>query len=294
MARLTCIDSARTRALVKRPLLHCAATRVLALLSAALLSACGGGSGEGIATVYEARLDAAQAPTWLTDPQRDAAKCEPLPTLVEPSGDRYAVSSAPWWIDPNHAAPGAGYLHLVAFAYHHDWSSDGEITVPSPGRPMDLRNATVHLRYRAPTLRLPPSAKLYLWFQTKISSAAAPEGRVYVNYLLDSRPLPVGTAASGWLDVTLRLPTDDSQYRCLGSSASRTDRYGCAASVADALRDWNIDLGFVIVFPDEGAAEQISGSVEFQRVSIDLPFANLLTHENAPADLIRGASTCRL
>lgn len=294
MARL----SGATSALAGHPV-GCFAWRCLTafasgFLGTAVLVACGGGGrGDGKVTVYETDFSAAQASTWLDYPKRDAALCEPLRPVVEPSGNGYAVSSAPWWIDSNHAAPGAGYLHLIAYAYHHDWSIDGEITVPSAGRPMDLRNATIRLRYRAPTLQLPPSAQLYLWFQTKVSSDIAPEGRIYVNYVLDSQPLPAGAAARSWLDVALHLSTDESHYRCLGSNPTRTDRYGCIEHVADALRDWNTDLGFVILFPDEAAAAQIDGSIEFDRVSIELPFTNLLTHESDPAILIRGASTCR-
>ena len=29
------------------------------------------------------------------------------------------VTRSPWRVDPNHSAPGAGYLHLLAYLYTH-------------------------------------------------------------------------------------------------------------------------------------------------------------------------------
>lgn len=256
---------------------------------AVVVAACGGGGTTEDTRVYTSKFS--EGSGWLTYRAGAHVECEPLPIQTDASGVSYATSGAPWWIDPNHAPPGLGYLHLVAFAYHHDWSVDGVITGASAGRPLDLRNATLSLRWRAPALRMPEGARLLMWFQTRLRTSTSDRPR-YANYVLRAQPLVAIPDDSTWLETTLRLTTEPRQYECLGSNADRTETYGCANSVDEVLRDWNADLGFVILFPDESMSEHILGNVEFERIVIDVPSTNLLTHSSETPTLTRGPSTC--
>lgn len=277
---------------------HACLLRLLAgLACAAAVVSCGGGGGnapEGPVTVYSTDFDAADTGQWLqyTENNREEG-CADLAHVSGNDGSRYAVSQAPWWTDENHIEPGLGYLHLVAFAYHRDWSTDGVIPAESPGqRPLDLRDAEITLRWRAPSLQLPPEATLLFWFQTRTSALGVTPGR-YANYVLTGQPLRYLVASGGWQEDTLRLQSIASQYACMGSSPERADVYGCDLDAVEALRNWNVDLGFVILFRDPSAAQQISGAVEFDHLSMRLPADNLDTHRDAAPSIARANnSTC--
>lgn len=267
------------------------------MLAAAALAGCGGGgsgggSENGEVTIYRTGFDGSPSSRWLTQTSDDPANCAALPVQVEASGNTYAVSRGPWWTDTNHSSPGLGYLHLVAFAYHRDWSSDGVVSAGFPGRPIDLRNAEVVVRWRAPTLQLPVDAKLLFWFQTHDPARPRTDPR-YVNYVLANQPLTVQPGSGAWRETRLELSTAAGAFRCLGSNADRADTYGCSSDVNEALRSWSIDLGFVILFPDATLAEQIQGSVEFDELSLQIPDGNVDTHVFAEPTLQRGPSTCR-
>jgi hypothetical protein len=68
---------------------------------------------------------------------------------------RGAVTSrSPWWIDYNHAPPGAGYLHMLCclnvrgpFSDHHREVA-GENAFAAGAYPLDFREAQVRLRLR--------------------------------------------------------------------------------------------------------------------------------------------------
>lgn len=252
---------------------------VLILASSALSSSCNA----QMATIYKQSFNDDTEPNWFMYREPAPNGCTPLDKRKKSSGDGYLVSGAPWWIDPNHAPPGLGYLHLVAIAYHHDWWSDGEISPPHSGRPIDLRNAELTIRWRSPELKLPPEAQLVFWFQTRTSASG--EGGQFVNYALTNQPLIPKAGSYRWRNTTLRLRPTDKEFQCLGSNEPRKSTYTCLTNVADALRDWNTDLGLVILMPDSSLSQQISGSVEIDSVTLKVPRSNLNTHENEVVSL---------
>jgi len=274
---------------------------VMAWLCAATLAACGGSSSnssnddaapDGMVTAYATDFSAGEASQWFNYPL-GAPGCTALPQVTEADGTDYVRSQAPWWVDINHIAPGLGYVHLVAFAYHRDWSTDGEIPMRSTGlRPLDLRNAEVVLRWRAPQLQLPPDASLLLWFQTRTSALDARPQR-YANFVLTGQPLRYTAASGGWQDDVLKLEPVNSRYACLGSSPERADTYGCDLDAIDAMKNWNVDLGIVILFNQAASAAQINGAVELDDLTIHLPADNLDTHRGAAPSIARARnSTC--
>ena len=68
--------------------------------------------------------------------------------------DGCAISRSPWWIDYNHAPPGAGYLHLPFMlltrgkAGEHQREVAGENRFIAGGFPTDFTNAKITLRMR--------------------------------------------------------------------------------------------------------------------------------------------------
>ena len=68
---------------------------------------------------------------------------------VPVEGERMVLQS-PWWLDPNHAPPGAGYLSLLTWVY-----LDGEPGSSTHGMSkIDLRDATLRVAIRAQDLDL--------------------------------------------------------------------------------------------------------------------------------------------
>jgi len=148
------------------------------------------------------------------------------------------VSRSPWFVDSNHAPPGAGYLNLLAFLL--TTAED----VPRHGRPnrfvegsfsRDLRNARLTVRVRGEVEWR--GAELLLLVQSRLQHTTA-------NYVLTERPIQV---AAEWQEQTLTLSTDPSQWTCLGARWDLQDYYGCGA-INDVLADVNVDLIFVL-FP---------------------------------------------
>jgi hypothetical protein len=191
------------------------------------------------------------------------------------------VSRSPWFVDSNHAPPGAGYLHLLAFLLTNP--ND----IPAHGRPnrftdgefsRDLRNARLTVRIRGQVEWR--GAQLVLLAQSRLPSTTA-------NYVLTAQPFQV---AQEWTDQTVTLSTDPDQWTCLGARWDLLDYYGCG-DIADVLSDVNVDLIFVL-FPlqivpitpgtythttrphlqyDLDWAVLPSGTIEFDTIRIDYP-----------------------
>src|SRR5262245_52220809 len=68
--------------------------------------------------------------------------------------DSCAISRSPWWIDYNHAPPGAGYLHLLYMLNtggkpgEHQREVQGENRFLRDGYPTDFTNARISLRLK--------------------------------------------------------------------------------------------------------------------------------------------------
>lgn len=235
---------------------------------------------------------------WTTYAARDGdfslAEIKPLDIGIEPDGNGYAISSSPWWIDPNHAFPGAGYLNLIAVAYYEGWFGvDGAVRNfhLGNGKPLDMSNALVKVRYRAPMLTLAPESTLVFWFQTRALDPVS-DAFEYVNYALTSQPLPIVAGDFSWQEVELLLSSDSESWTCLGSNDDRDDVYGCAGTVRDALTRFETDLGLVILSPDEGSAMSSTGAVEIDHISMLVPTLNKVTHAKTMAYLDIEPNTC--
>ena len=152
--------------------------------------------------------------------------------------DGALVSRSPWWVDANHAPPGAGYLHLLGALHTHPRF------VPDIARPnrfveggysRDFTDARLTLRLRGEVEAR--GAQLLL-----LAQADVPGTRT--NFVLTSQPIPI---ARDWQETTLALAPDPAQWICLGSHRDSTDLYGYG-EIADVLRDLNCDI-ILVLFP---------------------------------------------
>lgn len=286
------------------------------LFTAAGITGCGGSHSEPAPTVvipeeggleaayvaFASRFDTPTVPLWFTF-RRDQALPQPLEWRTDRDGNGYLRSAGPWWTDPNHAAPGAGYLHLIAFAYHDSlvldehgtgqaiqfpdgrvlammpraWSEPGSSDNPwqgipgairgrPPGTISDLRNAVLGFRLRTRDLELPDGSNLYVWFQTYDA-----ETERFVNYAKVGQPLLGQLNADDWREVRVVLTDDDADWLCLGTSRERANTYGCARSVADALRRFHVDLGLVMLLGSQPPERPASGAIDLDDVRLFIP-----------------------
>ena len=134
--------------------------------------------------------------------------------------DGCAISRSPWWIDYNHAPPGAGYLHLLYMLNttgkpgEHQREVQGENRFVRGGFPTDFTHARMTLRLRGEVEA--KGAQLLLLCQ-------AVQGGICSGWLLTGQPFRV---TPDWSEQTVTAVPDPAQWTCLGSRHDRTDFYG--------------------------------------------------------------------
>lgn len=165
-------------------------------------------------------------------------------------------SKAPWFVDENHAAPGAGILSLIGWVWLN--GEYGGI----PAATLDLRNTELTARIWVDDLVI-GDGHLVFWFQTYRSEIGK-----YQNYALTAYPVERHLRDEKWVTVRIHLPKREGAWTCLGAAPWRVETYGCG-SVADALADVNYDFGF-IVLPVSPSAPP-TGVVRLDSISIDRP-----------------------
>lgn len=152
------------------------------------------------------------------------------------------ITRSPWRVDPNHAPPGAGYLHLLTYLYTHPtYYTDqfaAEVGVNrflAANKDRNLTNARMTVRLRG-NVDL-QGAKLTLWVQADI-------GDTRPNFVLTGQSLDV---TPDWSEQTLLLTDDPTHWTCAGGRHDLTKLYGYG-DIRDALKDVNCDL-ILVLFP---------------------------------------------
>lgn len=166
------------------------------------------------------------------------------------------MSRSPWFVHSNHAPPGAGYLHVLAFLLTHPDD------VPAHGRPnhftdggfsRDLRNARLTVRLRGQVDRC--GSDLLLLVQARLATTTA-------NYILTVQPFHIRPE---WTEETVTLSTNPTEWTCLGARHELLDYY-CCGDIVDVLSDVNVDYDIKWdVLP--------WGWIEFDIIRIDYPLA---------------------
>ena len=174
------------------------------------------------------------------------------------------VSRSPWWVDYNHAPPGAGYLHMVfclsTKGPFGDAMTDyfGQNGFVNGGYPRDFSFAEMTFRLKGELLER--GAGLVLLVQSTVDSLTS-------GWVLRGQPLKVG---SDWSEQTLTLAPDPKQWACLGGRHNRRDYYG-HIGLEKVLADVNCNL-MLILFPlDVVPMGPIGGDRDFLRAGRDYP-----------------------
>jgi hypothetical protein len=156
--------------------------------------------------------------------------------------DGALITRGPWRVDPNHSAPGAGYLHLLTYLYTHPTYYTEPFAVQvganrflAEHKDRNLTNARMTVRLRGEVdLK---GAQLTLWVQADIGNSRP-------NFVLTGQSLVV---TPDWSEQTLLLTDDPAQWTCAGGRHDRMDLY-TLGDIRDALRDVNCDL-IIVLFP---------------------------------------------
>jgi hypothetical protein len=156
--------------------------------------------------------------------------------------DGALITRGPWRVDPNHSAPGAGYLHLLTYLYTHPnyytepfAAQVGVNRFLAEHKDRNLTNARMTVRLRGEVdLK---GAQLTLWVQADIGNSRP-------NFVLTGQSLVV---TPDWSEQTLLLTDDPAQWTCAGGRHDRMELY-TLGDIRDALRDVNCDL-IIVLFP---------------------------------------------
>jgi len=151
------------------------------------------------------------------------------------------ISRSPWWVDYNHAPPGAGYLHMVYCMATKGPFGEAEKEFGGTNGfvagefPTDLTNAEMTFRLKGELLER--GAHLVLLVQATV-------GPMTSGWVLQAQPIKVDKA---WSKQTIKLAPDPGQWTCLGARRDRTDFYG-KLDLKQILADVNGSL-MLILFP---------------------------------------------
>jgi hypothetical protein len=184
--------------------------------------------------VYEESFDDGPG-GWL----RVQGNVEPPAPL--PVHDGAAWSWGPWWVDYNHAPPGAGYLQLLLCLHTRGPFGEHLREVAGPNRfvegryPLDFRGARLTVRLKGELE--PADAQICVLVQ------GSHEGKVS-GWVLASRP-PRLTAE--YTDQVVDLKPDPRSWVCLGARHGREDMYG-VVPLDTILGNVNVNL-YLVLFP---------------------------------------------
>ncbi len=179
-------------------------------------------------------------------------------------GPSSVTTRSPWWIDYNHAPPGAGYLHMLLCLNTKGAQGEAERDAGGPNRytrggfPTDLRNAALSLRLRGELLER--GAKMVLLIQASVDGVVS-------GWLLTGQPIAV---RQEWSTQTIRLLPDAAQWTPLGVRHDRGDMYG-ERPLERVLADVNVNIMFVMFPLDIEPMGPIAGDRDRLRPEKDYP-----------------------
>jgi hypothetical protein len=158
-----------------------------------------------------------------------------------PHRDSYLETISPWWIDYNHAPPGAGYLHMLFCLTTKGPLGEQIQEAAGPNRfvqggfSRNFENAEIRVRVRGEMKMR--GANVVLLIQAGNEGVTAP-------WALTSQPIIVEPE---WREQTLCLRPNESEWTCLKGRHDRQDYYA-ERPLETCLRDVNVNL-MLIAFP---------------------------------------------
>ena len=178
--------------------------------------------------------------------------------------DGTVTARSPWWIDYNHAPPGAGYLHMLACLATRGPLSEAITETGGPNHfiagnyPTNFANAEMTVRLKGELLK--HEAELVVLVQGMVDGICS-------GWLLTGQPVQV---ADEWSERTLMFATEVTQWTALGSRHDRTDTYG-VKPLERVLG--NVDVNILLVmFPlDVVPMGSLDGDAHVLRPGVDYP-----------------------
>jgi hypothetical protein len=179
-------------------------------------------------------------------------------------GKSSLISRSPWWIDYNHAPPGAGYLHMVFCLCTKGPFGEsmkeiaGENTFVKADMPRNFTDARLTFRLKGELETR--GANLVLLVQSNVGSLTS-------GWALIGQPLKVGKQ---WSEQTITATPDPDQWVCIRSRHDRQDYYGYV-ELQKVLSDVNCNF-MLILFPlDVVPMGPIAGDKHILRPGKDYP-----------------------
>lgn len=152
-----------------------------------------------------------------------------------------AISRSPWWIDYNHAPPGAGYLHLLYML--HTRGAPGEQLREVAGVNRFITGG-FGTRFTDATIRLRLKGELDLQGARLCFLAQGVHEGLCSGWLLTGQTFEVTPEFS---EQTVVCRPDPTQWTCLGTRTDRADYYG-TRPLEKVLGDANVDI-LLVLFP---------------------------------------------
>ena len=156
------------------------------------------------------------------------------------------TSRSPWWIDYNHAPPGAGYFHMLFCLFTVGPLTEVARDIGGPngfidgGFPTDFTGARVTLHVRGELRKL--GAELTLLIQGNVDGICS-------GWVHTGREFGV---TEDWTEQTITLDPDPAGWTALGSRHDRTDSYG-VKPLEKVLSNVDVNI-MLLLFPVEVAA----------------------------------------
>ncbi|MDA0841719.1 MAG: hypothetical protein O3B01_03005 [Planctomycetota bacterium] len=178
--------------------------------------------------------------------------------------DSCAISRSPWWIDYNHAPPGAGYMHLPYIlltsgtAGEHQREIAGTNRYIAGGFGTDFTHARITLRLKGELLE--HGTQLHLLCQ-------GVHNGICTGWILTGQAFAV---TEEWTNQTVVCVPDETQWTCLGSRHDRADFYG-HTPLATVMGDANANILFVLYPLDVVPMGPIEGDPHILRPEKDYP-----------------------
>lgn len=163
------------------------------------------------------------------------------PAAALPVREGAIWSWGPWWVDYNHAPPGAGYLQLLMCLSTRGPFGEHQLEVGGSNRftgekyPLDFREALLTVRLKGELE--PPSSQVCLLVQ------GSHNGKVS-GWVHSGRPL---TVSCDFTEQSVMLTPDPQLWTCLGARSGREEMYGFVP-LDTILGNVNVNL-YLVVFP---------------------------------------------
>ncbi len=164
-----------------------------------------------------------------------------MPPAALPVRDGALWSYSPWWVDYNHAPPGAGYLQLLMCLNTKGPFGEtlkevqGENRFATGGYSRNLTNAKISVRLKGEL----EAAGTNICVLIQGSQDGKVTGWIYTGQTFSVSP--------DYTEQSVTLVPDESKWACLGARQGRQDYYG-RTPLERILSDVNVNL-YLLLFP---------------------------------------------